>query len=177
MGPIKARRKVEQASCRLARVPRLCKLASYVRRPFPEYICPRFRAQVSAAAAPYYRTALDRPVAMHFRGILLLAASAAVASQSLVDLITMEGLQSGLQRLQEFADSGDGTRAFGSQGSKATVDYLHQELMGSGFFDVEQQAFTETFASGNATLTVNDQGYTNVSRDGNPRTVADSWSA
>ena len=84
-----------------------------------------------------------------------------VSSDALIDLVKVDDLRAGLQKLQDFADGGDGTRAFGSKGSQATIDWLVDELTSLDYYNVGKQEFVEQFASGNATLTVNGEAFEN----------------
>ncbi|KAJ5017275.1 putative leucine aminopeptidase 2 [Colletotrichum sp. SAR 10_99] len=77
-----------------------------------------------------------------------------VDSESLQELITIEDLLAGSQKLQDIADAHEGNRAFGGGGHNATVDWLVEELEKLDYFDVYKQPFTEAFAGSKATLTV-----------------------
>lgn len=77
-----------------------------------------------------------------------------VDSEKLQDVITLDDLLAGSQKLQEFADAHDGHRAFGSGGHNATVDYLYDTLVATDYFDVVKQPFTEIYSDGSATLAV-----------------------
>ncbi|ROT37084.1 Zn-dependent exopeptidase [Sodiomyces alkalinus F11] len=74
--------------------------------------------------------------------------------EKLEDLLTLDDLLSGAQKLQDFADAHHGNRVFGSGGHNATVDYLYDSLVATNYFDVVKQPFTEIFADGDATLTI-----------------------
>ena len=76
-----------------------------------------------------------------------------VTSEKLQDLITIDGLLAGAQKLQSFADANGGTRAFGSGGHSATVDYLVDTLSATNYYNVTKQPFTALYSSGKATLT------------------------
>lgn len=77
-----------------------------------------------------------------------------VTSEALQDLITLEDLLAGSQKLQDFADENGGNRAFGSLGHNATVDWLYDTLDATGYYNVEKQPFVELFASAEAKLTI-----------------------
>ncbi|KAL2757251.1 hypothetical protein ACRALDRAFT_2098883 [Sodiomyces alcalophilus JCM 7366] len=80
-----------------------------------------------------------------------------VDAEKLQDLINLDDLLAGSQKLQEFADAHGGHRAFGSGGHNATVDYLYDTLVATNYFDVVKQPFTEIYADGKATLAVDGQ--------------------
>ncbi|WYZ37647.1 hypothetical protein EsH8_II_001153 [Colletotrichum jinshuiense] len=77
-----------------------------------------------------------------------------VDSEKLQELITIEDLLAGSQKLQDIADAHEGNRAFGGGGHNATVDWLVEELEKLDYFDVYKQPFTENFAGSKATLSV-----------------------
>ncbi|KAF9871284.1 aminopeptidase y [Colletotrichum karsti] len=77
-----------------------------------------------------------------------------VDSESLQELIAIDDLLAGSQKLQDIADAHEGNRAFGGGGHNATVDWLVEELEKLDYFDVYKQPFTEAFAGSKATLTV-----------------------
>ncbi|KAK0383703.1 hypothetical protein NLU13_9614 [Sarocladium strictum] len=77
-----------------------------------------------------------------------------VTSEALQELITLDDLLAGSQKLQDFADAHGGNRAFGSGGHNATVDWLYDTLDATGYYDVVKQPFVELFASASAELTV-----------------------
>ena len=77
-----------------------------------------------------------------------------VESESLQELINIEDLLAGSQALQDIADENDGTRAFGSSGHNATVDYLVETLESTGYYDVTKQPFTELYADASSTILV-----------------------
>lgn len=82
-----------------------------------------------------------------------------VDSDALQDLITLDDLLAGSQKLQDFADENGGHRAFGSLGHNATVDWLAETLEATGYYNVEKQPFTELYASANAKLTIGGEEY------------------
>jgi Zn-dependent M28 family amino/carboxypeptidase len=82
-----------------------------------------------------------------------------VSSQALQDLVTLEDLLAGSQKLQDFADASEGTRAFGSPGHEATVDYLYSTLSSLDYYDVSKHEFVELFTSGKSSLSVNGVKY------------------
>lgn len=75
-----------------------------------------------------------------------------VTSKSLQDLVQLEDLLSGSQKLQDIADAHGGNRAFGGGGHNATVDWLYDTLSATGYFDVVKQPFVELFSAGSANL-------------------------
>ncbi|KAL0936876.1 peptidase family M28 [Colletotrichum truncatum] len=77
-----------------------------------------------------------------------------VDSEKLQELITIEDLLAGSQKLQDIADAHEGNRAFGGGGHNATVDWLVEELEKLDYYDVYKQPFTESFAGAKATLSV-----------------------
>ncbi|KAF2473622.1 Zn-dependent exopeptidase [Lindgomyces ingoldianus] len=81
-----------------------------------------------------------------------LCAAPLVSSNALQELITLEELLAGSQKLQDIADANGGNRAFGGAGHNATVDYLYTTLMALDYFDVTKHAFVELFSGGFTTL-------------------------
>ncbi|KAK1487646.1 peptidase family M28 [Colletotrichum cuscutae] len=77
-----------------------------------------------------------------------------VESEKLQELINIEDLLAGSQKLQDIADAHEGNRAFGGGGHNATVDWLVEELGKLDYYDVYKQPFTEAFAGAKATLSV-----------------------
>ncbi|KAF6822197.1 aminopeptidase [Colletotrichum plurivorum] len=77
-----------------------------------------------------------------------------VESEKLQELIIIEDLLAGSQKLQDIADAHGGNRAFGGGGHNATVDWLVEELEKLDYFDVYKQPFTENFAGSKVSLTV-----------------------
>jgi Zn-dependent M28 family amino/carboxypeptidase len=75
-----------------------------------------------------------------------------VSSEALQELITLEDLLAGSQKLQDLAEANDGNRAFGSPGHDATVDYLYSTLSSLDYYDVTKHEFVELFSSGRASL-------------------------
>jgi hypothetical protein len=82
-----------------------------------------------------------------------------VTPEKLQELITLENLLAGSQKLQDLADANGGNRAFGSAGHNATVDYLYDTLTTLDYYDVSKQEFVELFSGGNATLSANGADY------------------
>lgn len=78
-----------------------------------------------------------------------------VDSESLQDLINIEDLLEGAQALQDIADANGGTRAFGSSGHNATVEYLVKTLEATKYYDVTTQPFTELYAEAEGSIAVN----------------------
>lgn len=77
-----------------------------------------------------------------------------VESKALQDLINIEDLMAGAQKLQDIADANDGTRVFGGAGHNATVDYLYDTLSATGYYTVTKQAFTEIYADASGTVVI-----------------------
>jgi hypothetical protein len=63
-----------------------------------------------------------------------------VTPQDIADKVTVDAMVTHLQRLQDIADTHDGTRADGTAGFDATVDYIAQFLRDKGF-DVSTPEF------------------------------------
>ncbi|KAI9151756.1 aminopeptidase Y [Paramyrothecium foliicola] len=78
-----------------------------------------------------------------------------VTTEDLQELVTLDDLLAGSQKLQDFADANGGNRAFGGGGHNATVDWLYDTLEATGYYDVVKQPFTEYFHTASATLDVN----------------------
>ncbi|KAJ1332066.1 aminopeptidase Y [Microdochium nivale] len=84
---------------------------------------------------------------------------ALVDSKTLQSLINLDDLLAGSQKLQDFADANGGNRAFGGGGHNATVDWLYDELVATGFYNVVKQPFVELFSFGAATLDIAGNAY------------------
>lgn len=82
-----------------------------------------------------------------------------VNSAALQDLIKLEDLLAGSQKLQDIADANNGTRVFGSLGHNLTVDYLYDTLSSLDYYDVFKQPFVEIFYTGTASLVVDGVDY------------------
>jgi Zn-dependent M28 family amino/carboxypeptidase len=80
--------------------------------------------------------------------------------RELASKATVDGMYTHLRKLQEIADANDRTRADGTPGYQASVDYVAQALRDKGF-DVQTPEFDRlsTTRRGNPTLTVAGQGY------------------
>jgi Zn-dependent M28 family amino/carboxypeptidase len=78
-----------------------------------------------------------------------------VTTEDLQELIVLDDLLAGSQKLQDFADAHGGNRAFGSGGHNATVDWLFDTLEATGYYDVVKQPFQEYFHTASASLDVN----------------------
>ncbi|KAI0120969.1 hypothetical protein BJ170DRAFT_715140 [Xylariales sp. AK1849] len=85
--------------------------------------------------------------------------AAHVSSEKLQDLINIEDLLAGSQKLQDIADANDGNRAFGSTGHNATVDYLYDTLSALDYYDVIKQPLVQLLFGGNTSLLVGDVDY------------------
>jgi Zn-dependent M28 family amino/carboxypeptidase len=74
--------------------------------------------------------------------------------------VTSDGMYTHLRKLQEIADANRGSRAEGTAGYDASVDYVVQVLKDKGF-DVQTPAFErlDRTEGGNPTLTVAGRGY------------------
>ena len=77
-----------------------------------------------------------------------------VSSEALQELITLDNLLAGSQKLQDIADANGGNRAFGGAGHNATVDYLVETLEATGYYDVYKHEFVELFSSGTSSLSI-----------------------
>ena len=78
-----------------------------------------------------------------------------VTSEALQELVTLDDLLAGSQKLQDIADANGGNRAFGGGGHNATVDWLVEELEATGYYDVYKQPFTERFSGARGALSAN----------------------
>ncbi|KFA80591.1 hypothetical protein S40288_09284 [Stachybotrys chartarum IBT 40288] len=83
-----------------------------------------------------------------------------VTSEALQELITLEDLLAGSQKLQEFADASGGTRSFGSGGHNATVDWLYDTLVATEYYNVYKQPFTELFHYATGSVTIDGEDLT-----------------
>jgi Zn-dependent M28 family amino/carboxypeptidase len=86
-----------------------------------------------------------------------------VESEALQDLITIEDLVAGSQRLQDIADAHGGNRAFGGGGHNATVDWLYETLEATEYFDVVKQPFSELFHTASASMAVDGEKIASLS--------------
>ena len=77
-----------------------------------------------------------------------------VESEALQELITLDDLLAGSQKLQDIADAHGGNRAFGGGGHNATVDWLYETLDATDYFDVVKQPFTELFHTASGSFAV-----------------------
>jgi Zn-dependent M28 family amino/carboxypeptidase len=77
-----------------------------------------------------------------------------VTTEDLQELVTLDDLLAGSQKLQDFADAHGGNRAFGSGGHNATVDWLYDTLVATGYYDVVKQPFQEYFHTASATFKI-----------------------
>lgn len=77
-----------------------------------------------------------------------------VTSKALQSYVKLEDLLAGAQKLQDIAEANGGNRAFGSTGHNATVDYIYDTLVATGYYNVEKQPFHEIYATADGTLTV-----------------------
>ena len=81
-------------------------------------------------------------------------------ARELAGKVTVDGMYAHLRKLQEIADSNEGTRAEGTPGYDASVDYVAQTLRDKGF-DVETPEFErlDRNQGGRPTLTVAGRDY------------------
>jgi Zn-dependent M28 family amino/carboxypeptidase len=81
-------------------------------------------------------------------------------ARQLADKVTADGMYTHLRKLQDIADANDGTRADGTPGYDASVDYVAQALRDKGF-DVQTPEFErlDRMQGGNPTLTVARRNY------------------
>jgi Zn-dependent M28 family amino/carboxypeptidase len=82
-----------------------------------------------------------------------------VTSEALEELITLEDLLAGSQKLQDIADANGGQRAFGGAGHNATVDFLYDTLVGLDAYDVYKQPFVELFTAGTVEFAAGGEDY------------------
>ena len=99
------------------------------------------------------------------RALLLGGCSSAPAppqdlARDLADKVGVDGMYVHLRKLQEIADANNGSRAEGTPGYDASVDYVAQTLRDKGF-DVQTPEFERLGVArpGNPTLTVSGRGY------------------
>ncbi|KAJ3516098.1 hypothetical protein NMY22_g14289 [Coprinellus aureogranulatus] len=74
------------------------------------------------------------------------------ALQALTSKLTLLGHA---QQFLKFSQLSDGTRAFGSRGHNATVNYIKGLLDATRYYDTELQTFPYLFSSGDSTFAVN----------------------
>lgn len=82
-----------------------------------------------------------------------------VTPEALIQKIELDDLLAGAQKLQDFADENGGTRAFGGGGHNATVDWLYDTLVETGFYDVYKQPFVELYTSAQVQLSVDGEDF------------------
>jgi Zn-dependent M28 family amino/carboxypeptidase len=87
-------------------------------------------------------------------------ASSADLARELAGKVTVDGIYTHLRKLQEIADANKGSRAEGTPGYDATLDYVAQTLKDKGF-DVQTPEFErlDSMQGGNPTLTVGSRAY------------------
>jgi Zn-dependent M28 family amino/carboxypeptidase len=88
------------------------------------------------------------------------SAPAADAARDVAGRVTADGMYTHLRKLQEIGDANRGSRAEGTPGYDASVDYVVQVLKDKGF-DVQTPEFDrlDRTEGGNPTLTVAGRGY------------------
>jgi hypothetical protein len=88
------------------------------------------------------------------------SAPAADLPHDLAGKVTADGMYAHLRKLQEIADANRGSRAEGTPGYDASVDYVVQVLKDKGF-DVQTSEFErlDRTEGGNPTLTVAGRGF------------------
>lgn len=77
-----------------------------------------------------------------------------VSSEELQAAVTLQDLLAGSQKLQDIATANGGNRAFGGGGHNATTEWLYQELLATGYYNVYKQPFTELFSAATVRLSV-----------------------
>ena len=82
-----------------------------------------------------------------------------VSSERLQQLIKIEDLLAGSQKLQDFADANGDNRALDGVNHNATVDYLYDTLTALDYYDVYKQEFVEPFPGGSTNLSANGVDY------------------
>lgn len=88
------------------------------------------------------------------------SAPAADMAHELAGKVTVDGMYTHLRKLQEIADANQGSRADGTPGYDASLDYVVKTLQGKGF-DVTTPEFDrlESMQGGNPTLTVGGRAF------------------
>lgn len=82
-----------------------------------------------------------------------------VSSAELAKLVTTEELVAGATDLYDLAIANGGNRAFGSPGHNATVDYIYNTLVDTGYYDVYKQPFVELFEDAQVEFSVSGVNY------------------
>lgn len=74
-------------------------------------------------------------------------------------MVTRDELAAHSQKLQDIAYATEGrNRVFGSPGHDNTVKYLQESLEAlDGYYDIQLQPFSALYASGNASLSIDDE--------------------
>lgn len=83
----------------------------------------------------------------------------AVSPSELVKLVTTEELVEGAQDLYDIAKANGNQRAFGSTGHNATVEYIYDALVETGYYDVYKQPFVELYEEAKVELSVDGVEY------------------
>ncbi|KAI5777993.1 hypothetical protein EDC01DRAFT_676104 [Geopyxis carbonaria] len=109
---------------------------------------------------------------MHFPTLLSLSLALAAApalcappkrplvqSNQLRRTLTRSALLKHADALEAHAALSNGTRAFGTAGHNATVDYIKSKLDATGYYDTELQTFSYLFSEGTATFTADGAAY------------------
>ncbi|CAI6332599.1 unnamed protein product [Periconia digitata] len=82
-----------------------------------------------------------------------------VSSKELVGLVNTEELVAGAQDLYDIAKANGNTRAFGSPGHNATVEYIFEALVETGYYDVYKQPFVELYEDAQVDFSVDGVEY------------------
>lgn len=82
-----------------------------------------------------------------------------VSSKQLQRTITRSALLKHADALEHQASLSGGSRAFGSKGHNATVDYIKKSLDKTGYYDTRLQTFPYLFSEGTANFTVAGTAY------------------
>ncbi|KAA8911641.1 hypothetical protein FN846DRAFT_773832 [Sphaerosporella brunnea] len=80
-------------------------------------------------------------------------------SKQLRHAILRSNLLKHADALVEHARLSNGSRAFGSKGHNATVDYIKRKLDATGYYDTELQTFVYPFSDGTANFTAKEKKY------------------
>lgn len=109
---------------------------------------------LSSTASAEFRTTFSE------RGLLDLILPKPLVSSTLLQLtISSNNLLKHAKNLYKFANDNGGTRAFGSKGHNATVNYIKKLLDDTKYYDTELQTFPYLFSEGTSKFSANGTDY------------------
>ncbi|KAF9525100.1 hypothetical protein CPB83DRAFT_796782 [Crepidotus variabilis] len=82
-----------------------------------------------------------------------------VEPQQLISDISKRNLLDHAKKFVDFSKLSNGTRAFGTAGYNATIDYIRKELLKTGYYNIELQTFPFLYSTGSSTFSSNGTNY------------------